>query len=302
MLKAPIPIVVRVAALLLAATPATAQWREDIDTLRIGFVAGADAGYALARAEPLRLELEARLGVRVDFTAEPGYAALIDRQVASLDAAFLSASAFAQASLLCGCVEPLAIPLAPDGTSGYHAILVVGAASAIATVADLAGVRLAVSAPDSVAGRLLPLRLFAEEGVAEADLGALVERDSPVAAIEALLAGEADAALAWSSLTGAAAAGYDRGTLTDMVAAGTLAMDGVRIAWTSPLVPYGPLSVHADLPPDLKADLFAALQGIAEAAPEALAAIPGYLGGGFATGNEAMFAPLEGLVAGTAEE
>ena len=104
--------------------------------------------------------------------------------------------------------------------------------------------------------------------------------------------GEADAAIAWSSLSGSASAGYDRGVLTQMVADGRLTMDAVRIAWMSPLIPYGPVSVRATLPDALKSELRDALIGIARDNPEALAAVGGNLGGGLVAADPALFEPL----------
>ena len=50
-------------------------------------------------------------------------------------------------------------------------------------------------------------------------------------ALTALLAGEADLAAAWSSLSGDEAAGYSFGSLTSLVAEGGLSMDQIRIVW-----------------------------------------------------------------------
>jgi ABC-type phosphate/phosphonate transport system substrate-binding protein len=212
------------------------------------------------------------------------------------EATFLTATAFATASAACDCVEPLVIGTDTDGNLGYHAVLVVGAGSAIASPADLAGMRLAVSARDSVAGRLLPLALFAADGVDIAAID-LVETGSPEAAMQRLLAGDADAALAWTSLTGERAAGFSRGVLSQMVAEGMLTMDAVEIAWTSPLIPNGPLSVLATMPIGLKEDMTAAMLDLAEADPPAFAAIGGALGGPFVAADGAMFRPLVDLFA-----
>jgi phosphonate transport system substrate-binding protein len=293
---------IALAALLLifaaAPVPSSAQWREAIPALQVGILAGNNPAYVQSQSEPFRRYLEGRLGVDVQIVPALDYATLIRGQVnGSLHAAFLSATAFAAASAACGgCVEPLVLPTAPDGGEGYHSVLLVRPGSPIRGVADLAGRRLAVSAADSVAGRLLPLSLFAQEGVTERDL-VIVERHSPEAAVAALLAGEADAALAWSTLRGDAAAGYGDGVLTQMVAAGTLAMSNVVIAWRSPLIPYGPLSVQADLPDELKAALTAAMVGVREEDPAAFTAIERSLGGGFRAADAALFEPLLVLVA-----
>jgi phosphonate transport system substrate-binding protein len=285
-----------IAALGLATVlvlPAAAQWRETIPTVRVGVLAGLNPSYLQSQLEPFRSYLEDRLGIAVELVPAADYPTMMAAQMAGgLQIAFLSASAFAATSVACdACVEPLVVPTTPDGIAGYHAILVVPAGSPIDGPADLNGRRLAVSAADSIAGRLLPLRLFAEAGVPETAIQ-LIERASPEAAIAAMLAGEADAALAWSSLTGDRAAGFAVGALAQMVATATLTMDQIGIAWTSPLIPYAPLSVQASLPADFKADLATAMTGLRAADPEAYAAIDRGHGGGFVPADAAMFAPL----------
>jgi phosphonate transport system substrate-binding protein len=287
---------------VIALSPgAVAQdWREAVPVLRVGLLTGGNQAYVSARVEPFRSYLAARLGIGVEIVPASDYPALIRAQMTSnLHAAFLSATAFAVASVACDqCVEPLAVPTA-DGEPGYYAILVTAAGSPIDGPEDLPGRRLAVSAADSLAGRLLPLSLFADAGIAAASL-TLVERDSPEAAMAALLAGEADAALAWSSLAGDRAAGFSRGVLTQMVTAGALVMDQVAIAWTSPLIAYGPLAVQAMLPAELKSALAEAMVTMLEADPAAYAAVDRDYGGGFVPGTTEMFAPLFALTAAAA--
>jgi phosphonate transport system substrate-binding protein len=285
------------ALLLLLAAPALAQWRVDNPVIRIGMIAGADVTASRGRAEPFRAYLEQALDDDVELFFANDYAALIAGQLTGrFHAAFLSATAFAAANLTCNaCLEPAAIPTTFDGEEGFYSILVVPAGSGIADATGLPGARLAVSAPDSVAGRLLPLALFAEVGI---DVSAieLVAIDSPDAAIELMLAGGADAALAWSSLAGDQATGYSRGVLRQLVDEGRVAMADLRVAWTSPLIPYGPLAVRTDLPAEMRAELSAAMVAMAAADPDALLAVNGALGGAFVAPPADIFQPLMLLV------
>lgn len=281
--------------------PAAADWKEDYPVLRIGILAERNPVYRVAQAEPFRKYLAGRLGTEVELIPAETYAALIDAQVhGSLPLAFLSASAFAAASAECGCVRPLVVASAEDGTPGFHSVLIAPAESPIDELGDLDGRRLAVSAEDSIAGRMLPLRLFAEEGLAEGEM-TLVPAAGPRQAILAMFKGEADAALAWSSLAGDPARGYSRGILADMVADGTLGMEEIRIVWQSPPIPYGPLSASTALPEELAALLRDALVDMAAADPAALDAIDRSGGGGFQPADAAMFAPLMVLVAAEGE-
>lgn len=277
--------------LVLLAAPASAAWRDDYPVLRVGVVAGINPADARTQSEPFRAYLEKALGVPVELFVANDYAALISGQLTGrFHAALLSAAAFAAASAACNaCVEPLVAPMTAAGDAGFHAVLVVPAGSAIAAPGDLPGMRLAVSSEDSIAGRLLPLALFAEDGV---DLSAvtLVPSANPAAAVAQLLAGEADAALAWTGAAGDPALGYDRGVLHQLVADGTLTMDQIAVVWTSPLIPNGPLAVAVDLPDDLKADLADAMVDMAVDDTDALAAAGG--GAGFAAVTAEQYRPL----------
>lgn len=291
---------VLIAALIVLAAPALAQWRVDNPVIRIGMLAGPDVAASRNRAEPFRLYLEQALRDDVELFFANDYSALIAGQLTGrYHAAFLSATAFAAANVTCNdCLEPAAIPTTPDGEDGFYAIMVVPAGSTISGPAGLPGKRLAVSAEDSVTGRLLPLALFAEEGI---DLSTieLVVVDSPDAAVELTLAGGADAALAWSSLSGDQAAGYSRGVLRQLVDDGRASMADLTLAWTSPLIPYGPLAVLANLPEDMKAELTAAMVAMAGADFDALLAVNGTLGGAFVAPPADVFLPLK-LLAGPA--
>jgi phosphonate transport system substrate-binding protein len=146
------------------------------------------------------------------------------------------------------------VPAAFNGARGFHSILLARADSGIRTPADAGGKTLALSAGDSIAGRLVPLKYLARDGIdMTRHFAAVVEATDPAAAIAALQAGTADLAVGWSSLTGNPATGYDFGVLTGLVQARKLSMDSVRVVWQSPLIPFGPHAVRSDLPDDLTA-------------------------------------------------
>jgi phosphonate transport system substrate-binding protein len=294
-------VLAALAAVVLAGPAAAQAWREEVGTLRVGVLAGDNQAYTLVAIEPFRRYLADRLGIAVEIVPGYDYPALMAAQTnAGVHVAFLSATAFATARAACACIEPLVIPTTPEGDTGYHAVMIAPAAGPVRTLDDLAGRRLAVSAADSVAGRLLPLRLFADAGMGE-DRFELVERDTPAAAVAALGAGEADAALAWSSMTGTAATGYRAGVLAQMVAAGTLAMADIAVVWESPMIPNPPLSVQAALPEDFKTALRNAMVELRTADPVALDAVDRSHGGGFRPATLADFAPLVALFEARAE-
>ncbi len=289
--------------LALLATTANADWRDDTKVLRIGVLASANPRLDLAHLEPFRAYLEQRIALPVEFVPATTMTTLVEAETSGrVSYAILSATAYAAAAQSCQCVEPLALPAALDGARGFYSVLLARADSPIKTLADTDGARLALGAADSVAGRLVPLKAFAAAGIDPAThFSALYEAPGPVDAIQALLDGRADVALAWSSLTGDAAGGYEFGPLRTMVAAGTLSMDQVRVVWQSPLIPFGPHAVRTDMPAELKTLLRDALTGMA---PDVLDVVDRstFGGGGFVAATAADYASLTPLVARTSPE
>jgi phosphonate transport system substrate-binding protein len=285
----------------IVATFAHADWRDDSKVLRVGILATDNPSAELKRLEPFRAYLSARLSLPVELVPTTSAETLIEAESSGrVPYAILSASAYAAASESCKCVEPLAQPTAFDGSRGFYAVLLARADSPITTLADTDGKRLALGAADSVTGHLLPLKEFAAAGIDPAThFGALYESPGPVDAIAALLDGRADLALAWSSLTGDAAAGYSFGPLHTMVAAGAVSMDQLRIVWQSPLIPFGPHTVRTDMAGEEKTLLRDALVAMAAEAPDVLDAVDrsAYGGGGFVAAAAADYAPLVPLVA-----
>ena len=286
--------------LVLAVPPASADWRAEMKVLRVGFLSGTGGAYRMAALEPFRAYLQAKLGLPVELVPAGSYAALIDAQAsARVDYAIHSAASFATAAASCGCVEPLALPSAADGAKGYFSIVLARADGNIHALADAKGARLAVAGADSIAGRLVPMKGFAREGIVPASYFAkIVETVAPDDAIGALLNGDADLAVGWSSLTGDAAAGYDFGVLARMVADGRLDMTAVRVVWRSPLIPFGPHAVRTNLDPELKSLIRDALLAMANEAPEALDAVDRSTdgGGGFVPADAGLYAAIADLV------
>ncbi len=267
--------------------------------VRIGIIAGENGAYRLRQVEPFRRYLETATGARVEIIALRDFEALIDSQIEGLvQYAVYSASAFVTAEALCSCVEPIAAPADSDGALGFYSVLLSRADGPITSLAEARGARLALVAGDSVAGRLIPLDALALGGVAPAEyFSSVVDVASPAAAVVALLAGEVDIAVAWSSLTGDPVTGYTRGVLTQMLGAGALSVDQLRVVWRSELIPYGPHAIRTDMPPALKAVLGAALTGASATDPAAVDAIEQGGAAGFVTPDPALYDPLRRLVA-----
>ncbi len=289
------------AAALLAPLPVAADWREDVKFLRVGFLAPEDPSGAVRHLDPFRSYLSERLGVPVELVPSTTFQALIDAQVSGrVQYAIDSAVAYVSAAAMCGCVEPLAAPLAEDGARGFYSILLARAGEPIVSLETAEGARLALAAPDSVAGRLIPMQGFAAAGIDPAKYFSEVQNyAAPEPAVRALLDGTADVAAAWSSLSGDPASGYSFGVLTRMVVDGELSMDRVAVVWQSPLIPFGPHVVAKDMPAEERAALADALAAMAVDAPDVVDLLDrtGYQTGGFGPVSEADYAPLAALVA-----
>lgn len=277
------------------------DWRAAIKVLRVGFVSAGSPSVDLARLEPFRAYLAAHAGVPVELMPAVDGASLIDAEVSGrVQYAIDSAVGYATAAARCACVEPLAEPAAADGSRGYYAVLLVRVESPIRDLAGAAGARVALSAADSVAGRLIPMKALAAAGIGpDSQVATTYESAGPDEAVAALLDGRADLAAAWSSLAGNAAAGYSFGVLTREVADGHLAMDRVRVVWQSRLIPFGPHTVQSNLPAELKTLLLNALVAMAAEAPDVLDAVDRSPsgGGGFVAITPEDYAPVAELVA-----
>ncbi len=283
------------------ALPAAADWRHDLKGLRIGFVAGDQPAAAMARLEPFRAYLADKLGVFVDLLPFTNYDSLIDAEINDrINYAINTATSFATADARCGCLDPLAVPTAYDGARGYYAVLLARADSPVHSLDSARGFRVALSGAQSVAGRLVPMQAFAAAGIdPDTYFSSVLTENGPQAAVAALMAGDADLAVAWSSLRGDPAAGYSFGLLTRLVAEGQLSMDAVKIVWQSALIPFGPHTLSRKAPEAVKPILIDALAQLAGEAPDVMFAVDptSFGGGGFVPATAQDYAVIADLVA-----
>ena len=264
-----------------AAPPAPAESR--IQPLRLGILPRGDVARTISALEPLRETLAAELGRAVEIVSVSSYRALIDAQMLQrIDGGFYSASAYATASALCECVEPIVAPAAADGTTAYHAIILARRGSGITSLKDLEGRTVATAAPDSVGGRRMQLAGMMAEGYdLRSYFGRVRTAASAADAVRLLAAGEVDAAFAWSSLEGDVSLGYSRGTLTLLVASGEIAMSDYDVVWRSPPIAHGPLAVAKSLPDEQKAALRDVLLDLELDEPAIYDLLAPLYGGGF---------------------
>lgn len=279
-----------VSALLTVVVPARSEDVAAGFRLRLAVVAGVDED-VLERVEPFREELQYRLSVPVDLFLMDTMGAAADALLrGEVDMLRLSGSAYGAAQTACDCLDPLVVAKDGEGAEGFHAVLV-GRASEVRRVEDLAGRRLAVGDPASVAAFRVPLAALVREGVDPATFfSALVRVEGPREGVRALFDGRVEGALVWSTLMGEAEFGYSAGTLNEAYLSTRLDMNRLAVIWQSPRLPYAVHAVRADLPPALRARLKSVLTTLIDDAPGAYFAIEPDLGGGFAATDAAALA------------
>ncbi len=138
-----------------------------------------------------------------------------------------------------------AVPIAnhgtlKDGITAYHLIVVVKSDSAIKTMPQLAGKRVAHVSASSNSGNLAPRALFPAEGVV------------PDKAYKVLYSGKHD-----NSISGVVNGDYDAAAVADdvlirMIQRGVVKQDDLRVIYKSKPFPAGSLSVAHDLDPALR--------------------------------------------------
>jgi phosphonate transport system substrate-binding protein len=266
--------------------------------LRIGVLAGRRVGARMAALSPLTFALSQRLRRPVELLPMSSHGAMIDAQLQRrIDGGFYTAASYAIAEAQCRCLEPVVAPAAADGTIAYRAIVVARKDSGISRAADLAGKTVATGAEDSLGARRMQLAGLLAEGIDPARFAAVITVESPVEAVRLVLSGIADAAFAWSTLSGDAALGYSRGTLADLVASGELDMSDIAVVWRSPPITHGPLALLATLPPGDMRRIETYMLGLEDAEPAAYDALNPFYPGGYAAVTPEDFAGLAALAA-----
>ena len=250
--------------------------------LRLGVLAGSSAIVTIWALQPMTSELARLIERPVEVLPMSSYAAMMDAQVMRrIDGGFFSAAAYAATEAQCSCLEPLVAPTAIDKTVAYHAVIVVRAGSGITSPAGLAGKRVAVGSKDSIGLRRMQLAELMAQGINPSEFGAVYEMDAAVDAVRLLMQGSADAAFAWSSLSGDAAGGYSRGTLAELAAGGEIDMSGLAIIWQSTPITHGPLAVMKSLPDSEKTAIENYFLQLDESNPGVYDALNPFYGGGY---------------------
>ena len=281
-----------------AAAPASAGWRDDVGTLKVGFVAGDNPAYEIARLEKFRWQLQLSLAVPVELYPARNYEALIEAQsTGRVQYTVLSSLAYLALNQRCGCAEALAQPTTAEHARGFRALLVAKKDGPVQTLADARNMRLAVGAADSLSGRRAPLAGLGAEGIdPDSYFMRIVETGDSEAALAALAADSADLATAWSSATNPLSADSGSGPFARLAGDGTLDPASLKVIWESALIPFGPHVVRKELAPEAKQALLRTLTEMQATAPEAYDSIERGFPGGFVAADQALYDTLATLL------
>ncbi|MEL6415205.1 MAG: phosphonate ABC transporter substrate-binding protein [Pseudomonadota bacterium] len=243
-------------ATALTAVPALAQdWREDVPVFRIGLLGGENEADRLRQHACQEAYLEERLGVDVELFPASDYAGVLQGLLAGqLEFAGLGSSGYAGIVLQDpDAVEPLYTTMQIDGSLGYYSVMYSRADSGIDSFEAMEGRSLAFADPNSTSGYLVPSYELAQEiGPLEGYFGETGFGGGHEQAVVAVLQGQYDAGVTWTSGVGDINEGFSRGNLRSMVDRGMLDMDEIQIIWQSNLITNGPRVIRSDLPQDLK--------------------------------------------------
>ena len=256
--------------------------------LRIGLVAERGAAYLQARIAPFRSYLQQTLSRPVEIIAFNDMQALIAAHTSKqVDYASYPAGVFAMAQAACGCLLPLVAPVSQQELEGIYILMVVRSDGPVKSLADMTGRSLALSSRRGALPYHMALNELQRSGLdPNRDLSTVFSRDTPEEALSLLANGEADAALVWSSTRYSQQLATRAGAVSAYLASTTSGSGGQSGSsflsiWSSPAIPAGPHTVHADMPKQQRADLVRALTAMNKDDPAAYDAIERYYDGGF---------------------
>jgi phosphonate transport system substrate-binding protein len=237
---------------------AQADWRDQMPAFRIAILGGELQALQLRDNACLKAHTERALGVPVEMSASKDYTDMNQwLREGRVDVAELGAANYA--SLFVedpDLIEPLVTVKQQDGKLGYHSVLFVRADSPYRTLDDLRNRSLVFTERLSASGFLIPYHELTKRGYEPRRFfGNFAFAGSHPQAVTAVLAGDFDAGVTWSTVIGNADEGYSRGNLRRMVDRGLLEMSDLRILWQSDLIPEGPYVARQVVPQEAK-DLF----------------------------------------------
>ena len=238
-----------VSALALAGT-ATARaedWKAKYPEIVFALIPEENGSGVVDRWTPFCDWMGKELGVKVTLRVAQDYAAVIEGQRSGqIQVAYYGPASFARALMTGAKIEPIAIEVNADGTTGYHSVFYVKMDCPYRTVEVLKGKNFGLVDPNSTSGNNVPRFALDKMGIdPDAFFGKVVYTGSHENAVIALSQGTVDAAANWWN-------DENESNLRRMERKGMAKYDDYRIIYTSDLIVNSPFAILSDMPADLK--------------------------------------------------
>jgi len=252
--------------------PAAADWREDIDVIRIATAASDNQAARRARYEPVAEFLSEKLGVEVELIVTSEHAATAEALLnGQVEAADLGTQGYAIINeLQPDAIRPFATEMNLDGTVGYHsAILVRADRDDITSVEDLEGKTLGFPSQSSNSGTVSPKYFMSKQyGIDDIDAyaGQTGFSGSHNNTVIGVANGTYDAGFIWYNNEGDNAS-------SSLVDAGEIEADELKYIWVSPVMPTNPWVVSTSLPKEAQDAIIDAVMALNDEGRDALDAM-----------------------------
>ena len=242
-------------ALLACALAALCTLSQAQQVLRITAIPDESPTELARKAGPLVKYLEAKLGMKVEFTPVTDYAAAVEVLVnKKVDMAWFGGFTFVQASVRSG---GKIVPLVQREEDTRFRSVFIATDPAIQTLADLKGRDLSFGSQSSTSGHLMPRSFLLQAGIdPDKDLRKVAFSGAHDATIAAVAAGKVQAGALNISV-------WEK-----FVAEGKVDTSKVRVFYTTPPFYDYNWSVHADMPAALRDKIAAALLALNRDTPE----------------------------------
>ena len=192
-----------------------------------------------------------------------------------IDIALVGPSNYAQMWMQSkGGVMPILTNLEVDGSKGYFSVLYVKSTSPAQKLEDLKGKTIAYADVNSTSGYLFPRAFMRAQGIdPDKYFGKTIFAGGHEQGVVAVVGGQADAGVTWSSLVGEHATGYSRGIFRRLVEQKLLKMEDVRVIGKFGPIVNGPVVVRSSLPQGFRDALTKALVELPKENPAAFRAL-----------------------------
>lgn len=226
-------------------------WQKKFPVIKYGVIPVETQSQTMRTMDQFLKHAEKETGVKWELYTATDYSGVMNALIAGqIHLSWLSGFSYCQThSDSKGGVEPLVAAQEPDGSMGYHSVIVVKTESPYKSHEDLKGKIVARTDPLSGSGYLIPTAAFRQMGKPVDEF-----YQSPLAgghpqAVLGVLRGTYDGAFTWTSKDD------NIGNLRQMMNKGLLKREQVRVVWQSPPLPSPPVVIRKDLPLEMRVDL-----------------------------------------------